>query len=598
MRVGILGCLVAAALSVGVGSPVEAVEAVGAVETVERPPPVQGPAGERLSNGSGRDPLAGARLLPAGRRVQFVLGQDGGTLRAFRSAVIDQDRQFPVPSGVSLFTSINGATPLNGLWSSVDYGVGPTQFEDVLSSYGGVLTIGLELIDYSQKLDTADRNLSSKAIAGDPSVPAATVRSYRRWVDELVRYARSTGRPVYLKIGYEFDGHWNQYDPASYRGAFRYVAGRIRELGARNVATVWQSAAWGAQIPQDKTLPYQSYESALAVSEGRAARFWDQWYPGDDAVDWLGISQFATENYAKSQWACPRTRDQEVVPPRSVQNAFLEYARAHRKPVMIAESAPQGYDLGKLTAACIFAEGQPWVNSEPVTARQVWDEWFRPTFAYIRDNQDIIRSVTYINTNWNSQDVWKCTGPTTCGSGYWGDTRLEANPTILALVKRELRSPRYTPGPRRVARFEGPDFSVGPGVYQAEYAEGDTWLGCCGRGALPEVRAGASNGREVVVMNFGDSGAGTYGVGFGPVRAGTGIDVTHAGPLTGPASTITVLVNGVAVGRPIPLASAGPGVFRTDHVAADVPARATVRVVIDPNAGGNLAYLDKIAITR
>jgi hypothetical protein len=555
-------------------------------------------AGPPSSAGEGRDPLAGARLLPPGGRVQFVLGQDGGTLTAFRGQVLDKDRRFPVPSGVSLFTSINGVTPLNGLWSSVDYGVGPTQFEDVLSSYGGVLTIGLELIDYSQKLDSADRNLSSKAIAGDPSVAPEKVLAYRRWVDELVRYAKSTRRPVYLKIGYEFDGHWNQYDPASYRAAFRYIAGRIRALGAKNVATVWQSAAWGAQIPRDKTLPYQNYETGLAVSQGRGATFWNQWYPGDDAVDWLGMSQFATQNYLKSQWACPRTRDLEAASPRKVQNAFLGFARAHKKPVMIAESAPQGYDLGRLTAGCIFVEGQPWATAKPVTAEQIWNEWFRPTFRYISENRDVIRSFTYINTNWNTQDVWKCTSPTACNSGYWGDSRLEANATILARAKRELRRPLYVPGPRRVARFEGPDFSVGTGVYEAEYAEGDTWLNCCGLGALPEARPEASNGREVLAMNFGDGGAGTYGVAFGPVREGKGIDVTHAGPLGGGAgATIGVLVNGVAVGSPIPLASGGPGVFRTDHVDASIPAGATVKVVINPNTGGNLFYLDKITIT-
>ena len=558
----------------------------------------------------GRDPVDDAVNLPPHGRVDFILGQDGGTLATFHDEVLAVDRRHPRPSGVSLFTSLNGLTPLNGLWSAVDYNVGRTQYEEVLSQYSGALTIGVELIDYSQDLGTEGRNLASAAIAGDPSVDQATIDRYRGWVDELILYSKATRRDVFLKIGYEFDGHWNNYEPETYKGAFRYIARRIDELGARNVATVWQSATWAAAIPDKPVVGAAAYEAAEAVLAD-SNDHWDLWYPGDDAVDWMGISQFATQSFERpgGPWACdrgaPGEPDTTVVAPRALQDHLLDYARSHRKPVMIAEAAPQGYDLGELTVACIFSGGAPWDNRTAVTVDDVWNEWFQPTFDYVEANRDVIRSVTYINTDWDSQGNWSCVGPDACGSGYWGDSRLEANDEILSRVKEELSDRRvWTRGRRWVRPFRAPDFSEGRGVYEAEYAQADTWLDCCGLGGLPQVNLEASNGREVMIMNFGDGGAGSYGIDFERVRRGSGITVSLSSlgqsccTPEGSGATYRVLVNGVDVTGDVPVPDntyPAPQDFEFD---ARVPWRATVRVEINPNAGGNLIWLDKIEVTR
>ncbi|GAA2031350.1 hypothetical protein GCM10009819_14060 [Agromyces tropicus] len=558
----------------------------------------------------GQDPLAGAVGLPEFGKVDFILGQDGGTLADFDDAVLHADADHPIPSGVSLFTSINGVTPLNGLWSPVDYRVGRTDFEEVLSEYGGALTIGLELIDYSQDLGTDGRNLGLRAIAGDPSVDAATVERYRSWVDELIRYADATGRDVYLKIGYEFDGHWNNYEPEAYRAAFRFIADRIDALHATRVATVWQSAAWGAAIPEKAVVGADAYRAADAVLAGDADAHWDLWYPGDDVVDWMGISRFASESADDPgrPWSCDRGEpgdpDTEVVAPRALQDSLLDYARAHAKPVMVAESAPQGYDLGEHTVSCIFAVGAPapWEQRTDVTTDEIWDEWFAPLFDFVRENRDVVRSITYINTDWDSQGVWSCTGPGACSAGYWGDTRLQADPEILARVKAELSDGTvWTTGPDRVREFAAPDFSAGKGVYEAEYAEASTWLDCCGLGGLPQTAATASNGREVMVMNFGDGGAGTYGVTFQGVRPGARIDVRLNSLKDGfedSDATFSVLVDGVRVGDPRLVPKLPFGEYATVSFSADVPAGADVTVQLDPNTGGNLIWLDRIVVGR
>ncbi|GLI26926.1 hypothetical protein ARHIZOSPH14_11680 [Agromyces rhizosphaerae] len=556
----------------------------------------------------GRDPLAGAVNLPPGGTVDFILGQDGGTLADFRAAVLDADPGHPEPSGVSLFASVNGITPLNGLWSPVDYRVGRTDFEEVLSEYGGALTIGLELIDYSQDLGTDGRNLGLRAIAGDPDVDAATVERYRGWVDELIRYADATKREVFLKIGYEFDGHWNNYDPEAYTAAFRWIAERIDELGADRVATVWQTATWAAAIPEKTVVGADAYAAGVAVRDGASDAFWDAWYPGDDVVDWMGVSRFAAETAEDPgrPWSCDRgpdgAPDTTVIAPRAVQDAFLDYARDHAKPVMIAESAPQGYDLGEGTVSCIFASGSPapYEQVTPVSSDEIWDEWFQPLFDFVRENRDVVRSVTYINTDWDSQGNWACTGAGACNAGYWGDSRLQADAEILDRVRAELSDARvWNRGPAGGSAFTAPDFSEGAGVYEAEYAEASTWLDCCGLGGLPQVASTASNGREVMVMNFGDGGAGTYGVTFEDVRRGDGVTVRLNSLRDGfenSDATFSLLVDGERVGAPVLVPKLASGSYAEVEFDVAVPNGADVTVQLDPNTGGNLIWLDRIVV--
>ncbi|WP_030262097.1 hypothetical protein [Streptomyces sp. NRRL B-24484] len=83
--------------------------------------------------------------------------------------------------------------------------------------------------------------------AGSPNL----ISQYRAEVDEMVTRLKGYDRPVHLRIGYEFDGPWNCCGADFYKQAFACVKGRIDALGAANVATVWQSAAWPLNTDTD-----------------------------------------------------------------------------------------------------------------------------------------------------------------------------------------------------------------------------------------------------------------------------------------------------------------------------------------------------------
>jgi hypothetical protein len=155
---------------------------------------------------------------------------------------------------------------------------------------------------------------------------------------------KSLDRPVFLRIGYEFNGPWNGYSPAPYIAAFRHIVQTLRTCSPETAA-VWDFAA-------------------AAPGSADPMRF----YPGDDFVDWWAINLFSEESLTSSE-----------------THAFLHAALAHRFPVMIAESTPRGH---------------------PVTeGAKVVDGWYKPFFGLIHRSPQI-KAFCYINWDWRQYPQW------------------------------------------------------------------------------------------------------------------------------------------------------------------------------------------------
>lgn len=227
-------------------------------------------------------------------------------------------------------------------------------------------------------------------------------------IRHLANFVTAMKRPVFLRIGYEFDGAWNKgYErQARYVAVWRHIVELIRSEGAHNAVFVWQSAT----SPIDDLL------------EGRHEDI-SGWYPGDDYVDWMALSWFLRPDEGPAIPSAYR-------PPtaRALADELVSFARARRKPVMVAELSPQGYDLLRHTNCNISPvwDGSPGQGCRRLSAAQIWSEWFAPFFAYAQTNADAIRAIAYINVDWDAQPMW---GPP-YAQGYWGDTRLDADPVI------------------------------------------------------------------------------------------------------------------------------------------------------------------------
>ena len=228
-------------------------------------------------------------------------------------------------------------------------------------------------------------------------------------IRQLARYADLVDGRVFLRIGYEFDGAWNDgYSNVElYIAAYRRIVDVLRAEGADNIEFVLQASAAGVD----------------EIIDGGHEDI-SQWYPGDDYVDWLALSWFMNPD----ERSVVEQTEFTPLTPGELSDELLELAREKGKPVIIAEASPQSFDLNENFTAhhSPLWDGESASNQVGVTDEEIWDYWFAPLFAYMDENSDVIHALAYINVDWDSQPMWG----SPYANGFWGDTRLETNPEI------------------------------------------------------------------------------------------------------------------------------------------------------------------------
>ncbi|NUW67109.1 family 31 carbohydrate-binding protein [Vibrio coralliilyticus] len=301
--------------------------------------------------------------------ILVSIGQDVDSINQFTSSMSE------IPAGV---TNYVGIVNLDGLTSDADAGAGRNNVTALANQYpGSALVVGVSMNGQIQNVANGTYNTN---------------------IDTLIRTLGSFDRPVYLRWAYEVDGPWNGHNPEDLKRSFRYVYQRIRELGyANNISVVWQVASY---------CPTPAGQLSL-------------WWPGEDVVDWVGLSYFAPQD-------CHWERVNEAA----------QWARSHNKPLFINEATPQRYHISDLTYSADPAKGTNRVHK---SQQQIWNEWFKPFFQFMSDNKDILKAFTYINADWDSQ--WRWAAP--YNEGYWGDSRIQAKSTIKANWHAELAQDKY-----------------------------------------------------------------------------------------------------------------------------------------------------------
>ncbi|NRA30584.1 MAG: hypothetical protein HRU11_10010 [Parvularculaceae bacterium] len=345
------------------------------------------------------------------QRNLFFVGQDLGAIRDYVGsdccAVADGGTAY-----VGLYNVLSADSDFGGLGLTVDgtptdlegsWGSGPVNAHKTATEFGFEhLAIGLFIGNNDE-----------------PGALEALVRGeHDDKVEQLAKLFGSVRGQVFLRIGYEFDGAWNTgyENTENYKAAWQRIVGIIRQQGATNVQFVWQSSS----APIDDAI------------EGKREDISD-WYPGDDYVDWMALSWFIDGD---EELAVELAHS--VPNARTLADEVLAFARAHGKPVMIAEAAPQGFDIDELTTShhSPLWDGDPNTNTQELSAHELWEAWFAPFFRYVHANDDVIDAIAYISCDWEAQPMW---GPP-YESGYWGDTRVSANPEIASRWNEAISS--------------------------------------------------------------------------------------------------------------------------------------------------------------
>ena len=217
-----------------------------------------------------------------------------------------------------------------------------------------VADIKQELQPYKDTLVMLQVGLSMTQEAGNGSLPvpytdAVANGSKDKEIDGFLTALEQLGLPVYIRIGYEFNGQsWNGYEATSYKNAFVYVANKIRDRKNLSAATVW-----------------------CIVASGGTANF-ESFYPGDTYTDWWAIDLFSATDFTEN-----------------LTNRFIDSAHAHQKPLMIGEATPRF--VGVMGGA------------------SSWNTWFVPYFNFIHTHKGVKMS-SYINWNWASYPQWASWG--------------------------------------------------------------------------------------------------------------------------------------------------------------------------------------------
>ncbi len=201
--------------------------------------------------------------------------------------------------------------------------------------------------------------------------------NYDKVIRKYAKWAKKINRPIYLRIGYEFDGPHNELEPREYVKAYKHIVDIMRNEGVSNVAYVWHSCA---------SKPYKDYKLS-------------EWYPGDDYIDWVAISVFM--------------QPYDDIFNHKETNDVLNFAKDHKKPVMIAEANP--------------------VLGISKTNTKVWDDWFVDFFSFCY--QKNIKAIAFINEDWQRLNINGIEG--------WKDARLYNNDVIAKAWFMEVTKERY-----------------------------------------------------------------------------------------------------------------------------------------------------------
>ncbi|NAS29925.1 1,4-beta-xylanase [Flavobacteriaceae bacterium R38] len=318
--------------------------------------------------------LFAQKFEPDDGKCLVFIGQDleaTGGLNEYNNGYTNY---FKTPAGITVYTNLSPGNlsfgyynkGLDGLKVKANWGAGDSWANLYLqdSTYqNSMIAIGLSFVNNEKKIAQGKHN---------------------HLILELANWIKATKRPVFLRIGYEFDGwEWNHYKKKHYLNAWEKIHSIFKKQQVENVAFVWQSKGTGSD---QKTL--------------------EEWYPGDHLVDWVGYSYFGQP-------------DQEM----------LVFARKHNKPVFIAEATPVR------TLNNLYFDSD---LKKKELGKIIWDKWFIPFFDTIKNNADIIKAFSYINSDWSSQPMWKV-NPVF----QKVDSRIQVNEYITEKWKEEMKNLRY-----------------------------------------------------------------------------------------------------------------------------------------------------------
>ncbi len=202
-------------------------------------------------------------------------------------------------------------------------------------------------------------------------------------------------RPVLLRVGYEFDGSWNNYDPDQFIAGWKHIHRFFERAGVTNVAYVYHTYGFASRETLERFWPAPDEHS-------------------DSYVDWIGYSYFQLD-------------------PDTVGANELAFARERGLKVFLGEVAPH-------TGECTR---QIDVASDLELGR----EWMQNFFTHVERNRDVIAGIAYINEHWSDAErapMWQDAQDQDCGGHFSrSNSRLNDSEPLEKFWGEQVSKPLY-----------------------------------------------------------------------------------------------------------------------------------------------------------
>jgi len=229
-------------------------------------------------------------------------------------------------------------------------------------------------------------------------VAIATSALYDGYIAQIAQTLAGYGKPLFVRLGFEFNGSWNGYTAGKYVDAYRKVADAIRAKTS-NAAFIWCYHSGGAD----------DFDQELSPGVPK-------WFPGDAYADWYGLDVFYALEFDPAK---PDSKN-GIMTPKAKSEKFLQMAKDHKKPVFLSETSAAG--------AYILPSSQDPGFIEGIAD---WNSWFATFFDWMAAHPHI-KGFIYYNNDWTNSP-WSS----------WGDARIEINDYILMKYAAKMSEPRF-----------------------------------------------------------------------------------------------------------------------------------------------------------
>ena len=168
-----------------------------------------------------------SKYEPEDGKCFVFIGQDLGAVGGLEQYNEGYCDHFQTPAGITVYLGLGGSDTdkVSGLYDIDNWGSGDccaNLYPQSERFNNSMIAVGLAIVGNETDIASGkyDRKLD---IIGE-------------WFKKLAP------RPVFLRIGYEFDGtDWNHYVPETYIPAYKHIKDHFDAAGIHNVAYVWQS---------------------------------------------------------------------------------------------------------------------------------------------------------------------------------------------------------------------------------------------------------------------------------------------------------------------------------------------------------------------